>query len=678
MRRLVPLLLLLCACDEQVIPPFGDLHNPVAVAVHVPTRRVLVASEDRDELRVFDLGDEAFLPAPAVSFPLSVPTVPTPRLLGAGQRFVFVVSAADGSVAFVDTEVPPGAFGPRSVDDAEGRPITVATGLAPTAAVAFTSLHPYGPGELRDHFLVAGLLPDGSGGRIVAVRPPFDGAEPEILSSLDLPGILPAGIAIEDGYFAGDVPDCRAVAIADVRQSPAHRPGVWLGRVRVRTDGSLALEGPLERIEVEVEVVLPDGSTERRVAPVRAVAFAPVHFDQKLRAAVADAPCALRTGRLFAVLDRSYCEGTASCPNFAAIDLPSGALARDETTGGEAAYELPAAPIGVLALDGPITVRGARIDRVDPESDPPQLRPMEPGPLRSLVLVSSSDGGITYVAGGLGTRLVGPGPGARTGSDAVFLLDDDRAVPGLAREVLRLDRRGTSLPRILFPLDARPRTETWTAGFEIPLPGLANLGGLPSLQGDVFRLPSGSRRNFLSPIPVRASADPEEADRLVPVGVLGVECDGFPVVAVEEEGRALRIERPSDFSNPPECLERAPGFSVLPPRGRPWTLEGSATGFVGRLPADETSAVRVGSRLLFLFAPPQEAVERGATFEWRTTSGFTFFRQVRSRLQLPAAMAALPVRPPKRWMVVVAYSGSDAIAVIDPTSPSDDGVESFR
>jgi hypothetical protein len=59
-------------------------------------------------------------------------------------------------------------------------------------------------------------------------------------------------------------------------------------------------------------------------------------------------------------------------------------------------------------------------------------------------------------------------------------------------------------------------------------------------------------------------------------------------------------------------------------------------------------------------------VERGATFTWNTTSGFAFFRQQRDDLLLPASIASLQRETPSRNLVVVAYSGSNAIAVYDP------------
>lgn len=672
MRRRIWFLLALAtaACAEEVIPSFGDLQTPVALAVHQPSGRVLVASQDADELRVFDLESREYLAAPAVSFPLSIPTVPSPRLLVAGERFAFVVSGADGAVGFVDAVAPPGAFGPRSVDDDEGRPVAVFGGLLPTAALPLVSPHHYAEG-LGDHALVGGLSLDGTGSRIVVVRPPFEGVEPEVVAELDLPGIGLAGLALEPA-FEGDVPDCRAVAIADLGGPGGEGGGIHLGRVRVEADGSVALEAPAERIEVRVEVVLPDGSVEERAAAVRAVEFAPVRPAPDLARAVAADPCVLRSGRLYAILDRAHCGGAAVCPNFAVIDLPSGALATDRRDGGAAAYELPGAPLSLLRIDGPIQVEGAFVDAVVEEDGRPELRSEPAGRIFGLVLVAGSDGSVTFVAGGIGTTLTGPG--GRRPSDPAFLLDAENAVPGITSGPVRIDRRATVLPRISFPPEARPRDEEWTAAFEGPLPGLANLGGPANLVGDRFELPASSAQDFVMPLPVLASEDPEEADRLVPLQSTAVEpsCDGFPVVGVEEGGRALRVRRDAPgFSNPPECLEGNVSFAILPPRARPWTLTGSRTGFAGRAPADPglRQQVRFGRRLLFEFQPPEEAVERGATFRWTTSSGFTFLQVSRSSLLLPASLALYRLGDAQDVRVIVAFSGSDAIAIFDPAVP---------
>lgn len=669
MRRFSLIVLVaLGGCAEERISPFGDLNTPVAIAVHEPTRQLLIASQDEDELRVFDLRDQEFLASPSISFPLSVPTVRSPRFLGAGERFVFVVSGADGSVGFVDTRVPAEAFGPRSVDDSEGRPIVLATEFSPTAALAFSTPYGYADGgALGDYFLVAGLLPDGRGGQLLALRPPFEGAGPEFLATIDLPGILPAGLALEAGFFLDGVADCRSFALADLGEAEDHTPGIWIGRVEIGTDGAFSLGEPEQKIEIRVEVTLPDGSREERLAPVRAVEFAPLRIDRELPPAVEDAPCAPRSGRIFALLDRSYCAGAEACPNLVAIDLPSGEIARDAVLGGPAAYELPAAPNGLLSVPGPLPVADAHMDFLDPETSPPALRTREVDRVESLLLVSSSDGGITYVAGGLGTRLLGPTPDRRAASDPVFLLDAGESVPGIEGSIVRTDRRGNILPQLDFPPGAAPRREDWVAGFETPLPGLAALGGLGNLAEDRFHLPEGSEHNFSAPIAVLASAEPDEADRLVPLGV-DFACDGFPIVAVEEGGRALRLQRQAPgFTNPPECLEGEVAFAVLPPRARPWTLSGSVTGFVGRAPEGMGSEIRFGSRLFFVFHPPEEAVERGATYEWRTIFGFSFYRMTRSSLLLPASMALFPLQT--SWRVVVAYSGSDAITVINPSRP---------
>ena len=106
----------------------------------------------------------------------------TPIAVAAARRFVFVVSGASAEVGFVDTEVPPGGFGPRSVDGPDGFPLTLAIDAVPTAAVALTAAHGFADdGALADHLIVAGLSPDGDGGKLTLVRPPHAavaGAEP--------------------------------------------------------------------------------------------------------------------------------------------------------------------------------------------------------------------------------------------------------------------------------------------------------------------------------------------------------------------------------------------------------------------------------------------------------------------------------------------------------------------
>lgn len=672
---LLPVLLVWTACGETLLPPFGDLATPVAVAVHQQSKQAFIASQGGDELRVFDLQKKQFLIAPAISFPLSIPTVPTPRLLAAGERFVFVVSGADGSVGFVDTEVPPGAFGPRSVNDEAGAPVVARPPLLPTAAVAMAVPLP-GEAGAGDHLIVAGLDPSGEGGRLSVVRPPLAGEAPRVVGDLALPGLHPVGLALERGEVVapGQGPDCRHLAIADSNQEAGHVPGIWLTQVEVGVDGAVAVRplDPAEKIEVEVEVTLADGSTEVRTAPVRTVAFAPVPRDVHLDEAVEGDPCVQRSGRLFAILAPTYCEGAITCPNFAAIDLPSKELARDGVRGAPAVYQLPAVPLEMVSLEGPILVRGNPDERRPAPTteivagDPPTLQSVPAGLVDGLTLVTSSDGGVTYVAGGFGPRLLGPSSTRRRGSDPVFLLDADPALPGLEGAIRRIDRRGQSLPRLDFPVAAQPKSEQWTAGFEIPLPGFEAVGVVEALQGATFVLPQG--KSALGPVPLLASADPFLADRLVPQAP-GARCEGFPLVSIGGDGRTLTVDRAAPgFVNDEACLAGSRPVSILPPVALPWTLAGSTSGFVGRLPADpdRSTSVAEGSRLLFLFQPPQEAVERGATFTWNTTSGFAFFRQQRDDLLLPASIASLQRETPSRNLVVVAYSGSNAIAVYDP------------
>lgn len=667
----------LCACGKTQLPPFGDLVTPVAVAIHQPSGQVFVASQGADELRVFDIPTNNFLRAPAISFPLSIPTVPTPRLLAAGGRFVFVLSGATGEVGFVDTMVPPGSFGPRSVDDPAGNPIVAIPPMTTFAMAPIVSV------DGADAALLAGIDDLGGVGRLAVVRPPIDGSPPDVEGILDLPeGIVPTGLAIEQGFVpvGGPIPDCRGVAVADRGTGEGHVPGIWLTRALVEPDGSVSIAplDPSDKIVVRVEVTLPDGATEERIAPVRAVEFAPVPRNVPLEEAVRADPCAQRSGRIFAVLDTSYCSGTVECPNFAAFDLPSRAFAVDEVTGNPAAYQLPATPLGALALLGPVSVLSRAGEKSVPARDPTTREPAVE--IEDLVLVNSSDGGITYVSGGLGTRLLGPGTETRRGSDPVFLLSSEEAPPGLKGEIVRIDRRGVTLPRLDFPPDARPRNEEWTAGFEIPLPGFASVGVVENLQGNTLSVPERSGLNFLSPLPLVASGDPEAADRVVPLPVGTVRCDGFPISSIAADGKTLQLNREAPgFSNSPECLQGQAPLAILSPRSLPWTLQGTVSGFAGRIPADPDleSSVFFGSRLLFGFRPTAEPVERGATFTWTTTSGFAFFRQQRD-LFLPASMAKYQVAAPNQWKVAVAYSGSDALLVYDPTLFASSDATVFR
>ncbi|HWV36947.1 MAG TPA: hypothetical protein VN033_00555 [Vulgatibacter sp.] len=671
--------LLAAACAEQELAPFGNLDTPVSLAVHEPSGHLFIALQGTNDLRVFATRSDDFLTGPAELFPLSIPTVRTPIAVAAARRFAFVVSGASAEIGFVDTRVPPGAFGPRSVDGPDGFPLTLAVDQVPTAVAALTAAFGFAEeGELGDHLVVAGLSPDGDGGKLTVVRPPHvmagsTEALPSVAAEVLLPGAFPSDVAVDAGRAdpEGDVADCRLVAVADANPDTG---GVILARMRVEPDGSASLEPPsaADRVELEVPVTLPDGSVVTRRAGARALAFGPAPDVPGIEAALAEDPCAPRAGRLFVVLDPAYCGDALTCPNLAVLELDGApALAVDATTGGPAAYRVPGAALGLVALEGPLRLPNA--------FDPSRIEDgvaADASPVPALTLVTSSDGAVTYLAGGLGPYL--RADGSRASPDPVFLVSTSQTGPS-ASEPTRTDVRRSPAqvqpPVVEVPPDARPRSETWTAGFETPLAGFEGVGTVASLRGDTLRGPADSSRTFLSPLPILAASDPLLADRVVPASPeAGVICDGFPVVSVAADGRSLEVDRRAPgFDNAPSCELGDNPIAILPPKGLPWTLTGSSTGFVGRVGADPVG-VFAGGTLLFRFQAPAGDVPRGATFGWQTTQGFGFYRANPDVMGLmPASIASVlaagtPGVDPS-WRVFVAYSGADAVMRLNPQAP---------
>lgn len=670
------------ACGTPELPAVGDLHGPTGLALHEPSGRLFVASLDTDEVRVLDLSNSRFLIAPATSFPLSIPTAPRPVALAAGARTIFVLSGADGAIAFIDTETPPGGRGPRTIETPDREPLTVPVDLVPMA------IAPVAPREGEggpDRLLVVGFAPDAEGGRLAVVAGPSGESAPELSLAVEIPGASPVALAI-DAPADPSVEDCRTVAVADRGHDDGPGPGIWLSTLR-RDESGIEIEAFDEerRIEVSVPVTLPDGSVEPRLAPVRSLVFTPVPEGEAetVNAAAAADPCAVRSGRLLVTLNPIYCGDAISCPNFAVIDLDGegGTLAED-ARGGPAAYEFPGAQLAVTAIEGPLSVSGAW--------DPSRVEDgvvQAAGPVDVVALVSSTDGNLSYVSVGFGSFLVGA-DGERAEPAPVFPLSSQREGPGLLSPVRRGDigrqLPATSFPTVAFPEGALPRDESWTAGFEIAVPGFEGIGVREDLEGDAFRA-SDSVPNFLRPIPLRVSDDPEQSDRLVPFPLEGDPsvCDGYPIREISADGTTLFVDLEADgFDNPQECAEPSAVLSILPPRGAPWLLEGEVTGFVGRVSSELVSSrIFVGSRLLFTFAPPEDEVARGASYEWTTTDGFEPLRFVTgSRGLLPVALA--PFRrspgPPPRWQIWVTFSGSDTLLAFDPSRPDVGGGVLFR
>ncbi|WP_373047930.1 hypothetical protein [Vulgatibacter sp.] len=706
MRRFAPLLLcpvLLAGCGETSVAPFGQLRSPVALAVHRPTSQVFIASLGGDELRVFDAREQAFLTAPVALFPLSVPTVRNPTALSAADRFVFVLSGPDAELGFVDTEVPAGAAGPRSVDVA-GFPLTLPLDTVPADVEAFAAAWPWGPDAvLADHAIVAGLDADGEGGVLVAVRPPVVADATEVLelpqpeAVLELPGIYPAAIALDPtpaavaglrGADGAPVEDCRPMAIADGRFAPGtdHTPGIWLTSVRVQPDGVLSID-PLDEsrfVAIEVAVRLPDGAEELRVAPVRDLAFVPAPLTDSALAALAVDPCAARSGRIYAVLDPVYCAGAVECPDVAVVDVAgtdAPRLAPDALEAGPALYDLPATMLAVTAVSGPFDLPQAFIP--GRFTDAGVNEPLDAS--AALGLFASSNGSVYYVDGGLGPYLVGPGPEDRAPVGPAFPVDAEQAGPGISLPLVRTDAglRGSAAsdPALAVPPGARPRDERWTLAYLAALPGLGNLGRTADITED-GRVPAPPGTNFLAPVAARASSDPRLADRVAPLTFTNAVCEGFPVTEVASDGSFLRVDLASTLQNDEGCFETTLPLRLLPPIEEPWWVSGATVGFVGRLAgaseeAQPTSLVFVGDSFQFAFTAPAETPPERATYGFSTTDGLRFYGANPGEFgELPAAMASFLRAGPREnadpdWRIFVAYSGTDTLASLRPAAPDD-------
>ncbi len=689
MRRaslLASFALLLLACGGGATAPLGQLERPVAVAVHQASNQVFVANHETDELKVFDPTKKSggsFVLGPSVLFALSIPTVPAPAALGAADRFVFVLSRDAAEVGFVDLALP-GAFGPRSVDGPDGFPITQALPFSPAALAALSTRFPATPGGTGDHALVAGLN-SGVGGALVAVRPPGEDGRPSLVGRIELPEGFPSDVAIEPPATtdaADPADDCRAVAVADNRfdGGGTYEPGIWLTRVATSADGALRLEAPgttgAGRLTIHVPLLLLDGTVAMRAAPVRAISFVPAPLDDTARAAAAADPCALRSGRLVAVLDEGYCRDAdlRTCPDVAIVDLPSGLLAGDLAS-GPALYAIPGSALGVEVITGsfapvrsfaPVVPEGATAAEA-----------LEGVP--ALALVTSSDGGVYYFAPGLGTYLVGPTAADRAVPDPAFALDADAQGPRVTAPV-RTDARRRAVPLdppVIELLGAKPRDEIFSAGFQAPFPGLGDLPPVPGLVNQdvpTVTVAPGAEATFLAPIPVRIEADPALSDRIVPLAGT-VPCRGYPITSVSADGRSVTVS----LVEQPEAICRDPGlvFGVVPSEATPWWLEGSVTGFIGRLPP-AGAEVWGGDALLFTFVPPEfpdPSAAAGAAWSFTTDAGFAFYAAVPDTdFQFPADIDAWIRTPatataPADWRVFVPYTGGDGLIQFDPEVP---------
>ncbi len=651
--------LLAAGCGDTTLPPFGQLRQPDALAFQASTGLLFIASAGGDELRVFDASERQFLRGPATVFPLSVPTVRRPTAIAAGERWLFTLSAVDAELGFVDGLVPEGALGPQALNGVDGYPITLPL---PAPATALAALD----GAI-DHALVAGL--DGADGALWLVRAPAEDALPTLLASVPLPGV-PGAIAVEPsagallGADGAPIVDCRTVAVAEQMGVEGAAPAIRFFTLRLEASGVATLEpSPLGAIEIAIDEARGAG-VSRRVAGVRRLAFAPSPEAPGREAAIAADPCAVRSGRLFVLLDGAACPGADSCADLTAIDLPSGTPAVDPASGGPALYDLPGAALELVALAGPFELPGAYDSSTEARL----------GRIGSLVLTASSDGNLYYVDGGFGTPLLGPG--ARGPSDRVLLVDAEPGGPAISG-LTRLDSQAAGAeegaPLLELPPGARPLDERLVATFEGALPGRTKVGRVADLafEDGLASLAAPDATPFDEGVAVRAG------DRLVPV-IEDVACAGFVIDSVAPDGRSLVV---TEAAQATPCTAPELPLAILPPIETPWVLTGSVSGFVGLLPASggPTLEIRANDELLYTFRDAGGLLPRGASFAWITSDGFRLYgTNPGVAAQLPTGIAAALASPPAalvapRWQVFVSYGGADAVIELDPelTSQAD-------
>jgi hypothetical protein len=131
-------------------------------------------------------------------------------------------------------------------------------------------------------------------------------------------------------------------------------------------------------------------------------------------------------------------------------------------------------------------------------------------------------------------------------------------------------------------------------------------------------------------------------------------------------------------------VEEQPGLplGVVPSETTPWWLDGSVTGFVGRLPdtggPTGGGEVWAGSTRLFSFRPVGYAdmdQAAGVTWSFTTDDGFTRYGAFPDiDFQLPTDLDARLRSPPSAtggadWRVFVPYSGGAALIEFDPEAP---------
>ncbi len=111
-RRLVAALVFAIACSSSPSSPTGLLSTPAGLTL--AGTLMFIANEDSDELHLYDTEANEFIPAPAVLFPLSIPTVRRPYSLCSDTQQVFVASSVDPAIGVIDAIDDPTSHLPQS------------------------------------------------------------------------------------------------------------------------------------------------------------------------------------------------------------------------------------------------------------------------------------------------------------------------------------------------------------------------------------------------------------------------------------------------------------------------------------------------------------------------------------------------------------------------------------
>lgn len=229
------------------------------------------------------------------------------------------------------------------------------------------------------------------------------------------------------------------------------------------------------------------------------------------------------------------------------------------------------------------------------------------------------------------------------------------------------DESGAELPFVEGPVlasialaDGAARTESITFEHQGLLPGLVNL---PTTDLDGARFPAGAE----------ALARAQVGDLIAVSTAAGICGPELAVASIETDALVVAA------APGPECAGRT-SFSVRAAGTRPWVVQGSESGYLGRAGNDQAVSF-AGSyfqrpdgfdaarpQLSFTMGPGDPAVRRGVRYVLRTSSGFlplaaTIDTQICTTCTLPSSVAL----DPTRGEAYVSFPSASALVQIDTT-----------